>query len=384
LNALFKILIILFIFIFVSHSKEVNVGMSADFSGPIAYIGNNMKIGVETYLNKINKTSKHKFKLISYDDQYNPTIASSNVRKLIDEDNVIALLGNLGTPTANVVIPILTEKKIVLFGPYSGGNVLREKVNNDYVFNYRASYSQESYTITSNLLKLGVRPQEIAIFTQNDTYGDSGYSGVVKAFREYGYKDIKKVAHGRYTRGSLNIENALSKMLDFDVDFKAIIMVGVDAPSNKFIRYAKEDFPKVKFFSLSPTGIENLAKKNPLHSEDIYVTQVVPILSSNIQIIKEYKEDLKIQFPNMKPNLVSLEGYIVAKLFVQNLRDLEKSKITKEKVLFEITKFPILDIGLGFESSFDEFKHQYCNTIWLTTVRNNKIIEVNWDKVFKD
>jgi ABC-type branched-subunit amino acid transport system substrate-binding protein len=358
--------------------------MSADFSGPIAYIGNNMKIGAETYLNKINKNSKHKFKLISYDDQYNPTIASSNVRKLIDEDNVVALLGNLGTPTANVVIPILNEKKIVLFGPYSGGNVLREKVNNDYVFNYRASYSQESYTITSNLFKLGVKPQEIAIFTQNDTYGDSGYSGVVKAFREYGYKDIKKIAHGRYTRGSLNIENALSKMLDFDVDFKAIIMVGVDAPSNKFIRYAKEDFPNVKFFSLSPTGIENLAKKNPLHSKDIYVTQVVPILSSTVEIVKEYKEDLKIQFPNMKANLVSLEGYIVAKLFVQSLRDLEKSKITKEKVLSEITKFPILDIGLGFKSSFDEFKHQYCNTIWLTTVRNNKVIEVNWNEVFKD
>lgn len=365
-------------------SNEIKIGMSADFSSSISYLGNNMKIGVLSYLNSVNETSQTKFKLISYDDKYNPLIASQNVRKLISEDKVIAFLGNVGTPTANVVIPILNDKKVVLLGAYSGGNSLREKNSNEYIFNYRASYSQEAYLIAKKLFELGIKANEIAVFSQNDTYGDSGYYGVVKALQEKGFADIRNLVHGRYTRGTLNIESALSKMLDFDVNFKAIILVSVDEPSIKFIKYAKEDFPKVKFITLSPTDIKKLSKKLPLYVNDIYTTQVVPLLlkNENVPIVEEYKRDLKKYYPKEEANLISFEGYIIAKLFVKSLEGLDKNALTSEKIYKVLKEKKNIDIGLAYSSSFQNSSHQYSNKVWLTTVRDKKIVETDLKGVF--
>lgn len=139
-------------------AKELKIGMSADFSGSVDYLGLNTRIGVQTYLNSINKNSEFKFDLISYDDKYNPIIASNNIRKLLNQD-VVAFIGNVGTPTANVTIPIINENKIISFGAYTGGNVLRSPETNEYIFNYRVSYSQEAYYLVSNLLLNGIKPE---------------------------------------------------------------------------------------------------------------------------------------------------------------------------------------------------------------------------------
>ena len=246
-----RVIIIIFFLTTFLMAKDIKLGMSADFSGPIDYLGLNTKIRVQTYLNSINKESKYKFNLISYDDKYDPIIASNNVRKLIDED-IVAFIGNVGTPTSNVTIPIINENKIISFGAYTGGNALRSPETNEYIFNYRVSYSQEAYYLVSKLLLNGIKPEEIAFFTQNDTYGDSGYYGGIKALRDFGFNDINKIEHGTYTRGTVNVEGALSKLLDSSYKIKAVIMVSVDAPTIKFIKYAKEDFPNLKFFLLSP------------------------------------------------------------------------------------------------------------------------------------
>lgn len=376
------ILIIFFLTTFLM-AKDIKLGMSADFSGPIDYLGLNTKIGVQTYLNSINKESKYKFNLISYDDKYDPIIASNNVRKLIDED-IVAFIGNVGTPTSNVTIPIINENKIISFGAYTGGNALRSPETNEYIFNYRVSYSQEAYYLVSKLLLNGIKPEEIAFFTQNDTYGDSGYYGGIKALKDFGFDDINKIEHGRYTRGTVNVEGALSKLLDSSYKIKAVIMVSVDAPTIKFIKYAKEDFPNLKFFLLSPINLEVVKKELKSFYADIFTTQVVPPLNSNLQIVNEYKRDLKEFFPNEELNLISLEGYISAKLFMEVIKDIDKNNITKESISEAFNNSKEMDIGLGYKSSFDKFAHQYSQKIWFIKIDEfGNEIEAKWNEVYR-
>lgn len=364
-------------------AKDIKLGMSADFSGPIDYLGLKTKIGVQTYLNSINKESEYKFNLISYDDKYDPIIASNNVRKLIDED-IVAFIGNVGTPTSNVTISIINENKIISFGAYTGGNVLRNPETNEYVFNYRVSYSQEAYYLVSNLLLNGIKPEEIAFFSQNDTYGDSGYYGGMKALKDSGFKDINKIEHGRYTRGTINVEGALSKLLDSPYKIKAVIMVSVDAPTVKFIKYAKEDFPDLKFFLLSPINLEIIKKELKNFYADIFTTQVVPPFNSDLPIIEEYKRNLKEFFPNEKLNLISLEGYISAKLFMEAIKDVDKNNITKESISDAFNNSKEMDIGLGYKSSFDKFAHQYSQKIWFMKIDEfGNEIEAKWDEVYR-
>lgn len=364
-------------------AKELKIGMSADFSGSVDYLGLNTRIGVQTYLNSINKNSEFKFDLISYDDKYNPIIASNNIRKLLNQD-VVAFIGNVGTPTANVTIPIINENKIISFGAYTGGNVLRSPETNEYIFNYRVSYSQEAYYLVSNLLLNGIKPEEIAFFTQNDTYGDSGYYGGINALKDFGFDDINKIEHGRYTRGTVNIESALSKLLDSPYEIKTVVMVSVDAPTIKFIKYAKEDFPNLKFFLLSPINLDIVKKELKEFQSDIFTTQVVPPFNSNLPIIEEYKKNLKEFYPNEKLNLIALEGYISAKIFMEVIKDIDKNNITKESIAKAFNNSKEIDIGLGYQNSFDKFTHQYSQKIWFIKVDEfGNEIEANWDSVFK-
>src|SRR5262249_59346251 len=53
-----------------------------------------------------------------------------------------------------------------------------------YVFNYRASYAEETAAVVNYLVKVRRQlPEQIAVFAQQDAYGDAGFAGVEKAIR---------------------------------------------------------------------------------------------------------------------------------------------------------------------------------------------------------
>ena len=89
-----------------------------------------------------------------------------------------------GTPTAVVAAPFALERRMLFFGAFTGAGLLRRDPPDRYVFNYRASYAEETYAAVRYLVKVRkLKPEQIAVFAQQDSYGDSGYAGVEKAMR---------------------------------------------------------------------------------------------------------------------------------------------------------------------------------------------------------
>jgi hypothetical protein len=60
---------------------------------------------------------------------------ASNMRQLIEKDHVLAVIGNVDTPTASVAVPIANEQKTLLFAPFAGGPNLRNEPPDRYVIN---------------------------------------------------------------------------------------------------------------------------------------------------------------------------------------------------------------------------------------------------------
>ena len=84
-------------------------GQSAAFSGPAADLGKDLKLGIEAAFQEINgRGGVHgrKLELVSLDDAYEPELAIANTRKLIDEEQVFALIGAVGTPTSRSATPV--------------------------------------------------------------------------------------------------------------------------------------------------------------------------------------------------------------------------------------------------------------------------------------
>ena len=66
-----------------------------------------------------------KLRLVALDDGYEPARTALNMRQLIEKEHVLALIGNVGSPTAIVAVPLANEQKTLLFAPFGGGPILR-------------------------------------------------------------------------------------------------------------------------------------------------------------------------------------------------------------------------------------------------------------------
>lgn len=367
----------------IANSKEILVGMTTALSGPARALGQGMKLGVEAYFHKINKAggiNSNKLKLIALDDGYEPSRAAPNMRELIDKENVLAVIGNVGTPTAIVTVPVANEKKILLFGAFTGAGVLRKTPPERYIINYRASYAEETAAMINGLLSSGIKPEEIAFFTQNDGYGDAGYNGAIKALKATGYKNTAKLAHGRYTRNTLNVEDGLGAILDAKVEPMAIILVGAYAPCAKFIKLAREDFPGTLFLNVSFVGSVALARELGKAGEGVIVTQVVPHFNSDLPGVKEYRKALSAFSGSAEPGFVSLEGYLAAKIFVTGMKS-SGLNLKKESLIDGIENLQNLDIGIGIPIRFSKTEHQGSHKIWPTKIKNGKYVTLDWKDI---
>lgn len=352
----------------------IKLGMSTALSGPTQSLGIEMKDGIETYFARINEEGGvygRKIKFITLDDGYVPEAAKRNMRILIDEEKVLAILGNMGTPTAAVTVPITTEKKTLLFAPGTGAELVRQHPPNRYVINYRASYTQETAAMVNGILEAGILPHEIAIFTQDDTFGDDGYKGIIKSLEAAGYDQGHLLPHGRYERNTVNVEQGVLTILEAPVKPKVIIMVGTYAACAKFIRIMKRVLSDTIYMNVS--FVASTALKNALgpDGEGVIITQVVPHFESNLPLTREYLKDLKSYDPEAEPDFLSLEGYIVARIFIEGLKRAGPD-VDKETIIDAILSIKNLDIGMRTPISYANENHQGSQMVWPTVIRNGQ------------
>ena len=144
-----------------------------------------MKLGIEAAFRAENEdggVDGRMLRLVAADDAYEPARTTETMQQLYERDQVFGFIGNVGTPTAAVAAPFALERRTLFFGAFTGAGLLRRDPPDRYVFNYRASYAEETYAVVRYLMKVRkLRPDQIAVFAQQDSYGDSGYAGVEKA-----------------------------------------------------------------------------------------------------------------------------------------------------------------------------------------------------------
>ncbi len=366
-----------------SDLHTIKIGMTTALSGPAQMLGNSMKQGIDIYFNKINAAGGidgKKLQLITLDDGYEPELAGRNMRHLIDKDKVIAIIGNVGAPTAALTVPIANEKKILLFGAFSGSDVLRKIPPDRYVINFRASYKEELASMIKNLLSIGIKPDELAFFTQNDAYGDTGYRGAMEALKAAGYAHPESLPYGRYVRNTKNVEAGLAEILaKIKKPLKAIIIVGTYEPSAKFIELASKEFHNVLFLNVSFVGSTALSLALDKNSDNVIITQVVPYFNTDLIAVREYRNDIKKYLPGVSPGFISLEGYLVAKLFVFGLQKaVAENKLTREGIIDVFENMNSIDIGIGEIINFDRNHHQALHVVWPTIIKNGKFEPLDW------
>ncbi len=226
--------------------------------------------------------------------------------QLIEKDNVLAIIGNVGTPTAIVAVPLANDQKTLLFAAFSGGPILRNDPPDRYVINFRAGYAEETTAMIDALIDVaGLKPEEIAFFTQRDEYDDVGFAVGMVALQRHGLKDPKTVLHVGYVGNTLAVESAVADLLRRKNRPRAVVMIGAYAPCAKFIRLCRASDLNPLFLNVSFVGGNSLADALGKTDAHIIVTQVVPFPSDeSVPIVREYQADLKAIDPSASAGFV--------------------------------------------------------------------------------
>ena len=353
-------------------NSVITLGMSAAMTGPAKELGRQMKLGVETCINGINEAggiNGHKFELVALDDGYEPDRTRETMKELVEKKNVFAVVGNVGTPTAEVAVPYVLEKKVPFFGAFTGAGLLRKEPPDRYVFNYRASYVEETAAVVKYLVDVRkVKPKEIAVFAQQDGFGDAGFLGVTKALRHYG-RNQDQILRVGFKRNTLEINDAVTEVLKNRNTLRAIVMVAPYRPAAHFIEKLKEQKFEPFFTNVSFVGstalAEELRQLGPAYSNGVIVTQVVPPVDSSATASIRYREALAKYFPGEKPDFVSLEGYIAANILMEGFRK-AGNEPTRESLVDALESIHGLDLGIGTPITFGLSEHQGSHKVWGT------------------
>lgn len=364
---------------------QIVLGMTAPLSGPAADLGQNMRAGVLAALEERNRAGGihgRKLVLFAMDDGYEPATAAPNTRKLIEEHNVLALIGNVGTPTAIAAMPIATTAHVPFYGAYTGAGILRKTPPDRYVINYRASYAQEAAAIVDALVRgAGLKPTEIAFFTQRDGYGDSGFAGGIAALKQHGLIDERAVPHVRYERNTMAVEKPLADLLLLNAPPKAVIMVGTYAPCAAFIRLAKQNGLKAVFVNLSFVGSESLAEALGGDGQDVVISEVVPHYESELPLARQYQSALIAWDRSAKPSFASMEGYVSARILLLALEKIDGAP-TRESLVDALEGLGRFDLGMGQEMELSKDRHQACHRVWASVLRDGRPIPIGWENLF--
>jgi len=357
--------------------NEIRFGISAAFSGPAKELGQNMRLGIETAFKVANADGGvhgRQLRLIATDDGYEPARTAVTMKQLYEKDQVFGIIGNVGTPTAVVGLPYALERKMLFFGAFTGAGLLRNDPPDRYVFNYRASYAEETAAMVQYLVKVKrLRTEQIAVFAQQDPYGDSGFAGVAKAIRSLGGKD-SAILRLNYQRNTVDVDDAVEQLRKSRVPIKAVIMVPTYRAAAKFIEKTRDSHPDMIYASVSFVGSTALANELMLlgkkFAKGVIVTQVVPALEGHSSLVLDYKSALTKYFPGEAPDYVSLEGYVAANVLIEALKR-NGSELDTEKLVGTLENLRDLDIGLGTPVSFSRSEHQGVRKVWATQLDEN-------------
>lgn len=326
-----------------------------------------------------------RLKLVALDDGYDPAKCAVATRQLVEKHSVFAFT-NGGTPNAMVSAPYANDKKIPYLSGMTGSLVVRNDPPDRYVFIYRASYAEETAAAVRYLITVrGIRPSRIAVFSQDDAFGDAAFEGVAKIMRQFKHNP-RSVLRAYYKRNSTDVDQAVATINKARSRVDAVIIAATFKPAARFIERVRDTgTSNIVFSAISVVGATELAEEltqlGPRYADGVIITQVVPDPDSRGTAMIRYREEIKRHSASAKPSQMSLESWIGAQIWIEALKRAGRN-VTREGFIDALESIREWDIGLGVNITFGPSEHQGSHKVWGTILdRNGRILSLASDWV---
>ena len=164
---------------------EIKIGNTMPYSGPASgYSAIGRSLGAYfAMINEQGGINGRKINFISRDDSYSPPKTVDQVRKLVEQDQVLFLFQTLGTPPNLAIRGYLNENKVPQLFVGSGADQWNDPKRYPWTMGWQPSYGAEARIYGRYILQT-LPDAKIAVLYQNDDFGKDYLNGLRAALRE--------------------------------------------------------------------------------------------------------------------------------------------------------------------------------------------------------
>jgi len=341
---------------------DIKIGQTVPYSGPASAFSSYGRVmaGYFQMLNEKGGINGRKVNLLSLDNAFSPPKALEQTRKLVEDDEVLADVGTVGTVPNIAIQKYLNQNKIPHVFASAGGRRFNDPQNFPWTVPSYPAFQMEGATFGKYILK-NLPNAKIAVLYQNDDYGKDFLTGLKDAL---GSDANKIIAEANYELSYPTIDSQVIQLKASGADtllhfttpkFAAQALKKVQELGWKPTQFLASPTNSVQTV-LTPAGLENV--------QGILTTQFTkqagdPAWAQDPEVI-DYIAFMKKWAPNDSPNdFIALSGYINAQLIARALRrcgdDLTRDNLLAQATNFKSERVTMLLPGVELNNSKEDY-----------------------------
>ncbi|MBS0286785.1 MAG: branched-chain amino acid ABC transporter substrate-binding protein [Proteobacteria bacterium] len=226
-------------------ADTIKIGIAGPFSGPYAAFGDQMWHGATQAAEDLNKQGGidgKKIELVKADDACEPKQAVAVAHRLVDNDNVTAVIGHFCSSSTMPASVVYNDAKATMITPASTNPMITDR-GLKTVFRTCGRDDQQG-VVAANYIHDKLKAKQVAVIHDKDTYG-KGLADAMKA--ELEKLGSKVVLYEGLTRGEKNFNALVTKVKDTKAD--AVYFGGLHTEAGPLLRQMREQDVKAPFIS---------------------------------------------------------------------------------------------------------------------------------------
>jgi branched-chain amino acid transport system substrate-binding protein len=321
-----------------ANDTEIKIGQTKPYSGSGSTYGTIGKAEA-AYFKMVNDQggiNGRKINFISLDDGYSPPRTVEQIRKLVEEEEVLLTFQNLGTAHNTAIHKYMNAKKVPQLFLSTGASKWGDPEHFPWTMGWLPPYQHESRIYAKYLLKN--KPEgKIAILYQNDDYGKDYLKGFKEGLGDKAAKMI--VAEVTYEATDPTIDSQIVSLQSSGAD----VFFDISIP-----KFAAQAIRKAYDIGWRPLHvINNVSSSVATVLQPAGLEKSVGVISSQFvkdptdpawkddKAIRNYVAFMKRYYPDGNPDdILNVYGYAAAQTLVQVLKqcgdDLTRANVMRQ------------------------------------------------------